>query len=91
MEYKKGYWITQFGDVIKISNMSTNHIRNTIGYLESHRDFYDIATMVLPYDIDSFDYEDNSHLVDEKIKELKEELKNRDIYEFNRICSIYIY
>lgn len=72
-EYKKGYWETSKHKIIKIEDMETSHIKNTINYLKRHRDFYDEYYV----DYSGFDYEDNSHLVDEKIKELEYELDKR--------------
>lgn len=79
--YKKGYWETKDHKVIKIVNMETSHIKNTINYLKKHRDFYD-EYYNLGYcdddDFESFDYEDNSELVDRKIEELEAELNRRN-------------
>lgn len=75
-EYKKGYWETKDHKVIKICDMETSHIENTIKFLEKHTDFYD-EYYGIANDWDSYDYEDNSHLVDKKIEELQEELDRR--------------
>ena len=32
---KKGYWMTKDGRILHVSQMSENHIRNTIKYIES--------------------------------------------------------
>lgn len=72
--YKKDWWETKDHKKIKISDMETSHIENTINYLQRHEDFYD------EYFGDNwfgYDYEDNSHLVDKKIKELQYELDKR--------------
>lgn len=56
------------------NEMETSHIENTIKYLQRHEDFYD------EYFEDNwfgYYYEDNSHLVDKKIKELQYELDKR--------------
>lgn len=75
-EYKKDYWETKDHKKLKISDMETSHIENTIKFLEKHTDFYD-EFYGIANDWDSYDYEDNSHLVDKKIKELQEELDRR--------------
>ena len=56
--------------------METSHIKNTISLLQRTRDFYDEGCGDL-WDTDTFYYDDNSYLVDIKIKELEEELKKR--------------
>lgn len=81
-KYKEGYWETKDHRIIKISNMDTSHIRNTINYLKRHRDFYDEEYFVgwtCDGDGDGqiYDYVDNFELVDKKIEELKEELNKR--------------
>lgn len=73
--YQKGWWETKDHIKIKISDMETSHIENTIKYLQRHPEFYD------EYFGDNwfgYDYEDNSHLVDKKIEELENELKRRN-------------
>lgn len=75
-EYKKGYWETKDHKKLKISDMETSHIENTIKFLEKHTDFYD-EYHGIANDWDSYDYEDNSELVYKKIKELQEELDRR--------------
>lgn len=75
-EYKKGYWETKNHRVIKICDMKTSHIENTIKFLKKHTDFYD-EYYGIANDWDSYDYEDNSHLVDKKIEELQKELDRR--------------
>lgn len=81
-EYKKGYWETKDHKILKISDMETSHIKNTIKYLERHKDFYDIAYGDFLYE--SYDYEDNSELVYRKIYELQEELNKRLIVESDK-------
>ena len=73
-EYKEGWWETKDHRKIKIEDMDTQHIKNTINYLERHHDFYDryYGDMYEPYE-----HEDNSYLVDKKIKELQHELDRR--------------
>lgn len=73
-EYKKGYWETKDHRKIKISDMETSHIENTIKYLQRHTDFYD-EYYGIANDYDSYDYEDNSELVYKKIEEFQEELE----------------
>ena len=78
--YKNGYWETKNHCKVKINDMKTSHIKNTINYLKKHRDFYDeyyILGCCNDDDFESFDYEDNSELVEKKINELEEELKKR--------------
>lgn len=74
--FKAGFWETRDHDVIKIEDMETSHIENTIALLLRTRDFYDEGCGDL-WDPDTFDYDDNSYLVDIKIEELEEELKKR--------------
>lgn len=74
--YKKGWWETKDHRKIKISDIETSHIENTIRYLQRHEDFYD-EYYGIANDWDSYDYEDNSHLVDKKIEELQYELDKR--------------
>lgn len=74
--YKQGWWETKDHKKIKICDMETSHIENTIKYLKKHTDFYDEGGGCA-WDIDSYWYEDNSHLVDKKIKELEYELNKR--------------
>lgn len=74
--YKKNWWETKDHKKIKISDMETSHIENTIKYLQKHEDFYDTFVHDI-FDGDIYDYEDNSHLVDKKIEELQYELDRR--------------
>lgn len=75
--YEKGWWETKDHQKLKISDMETSHIKNTINYLKRHTDFYDTGGGY-SWDIDSYWYEDNSELVDKKIEELECELKKRE-------------
>ena len=77
MNYKEGWWETKDHKKIKISEMETSHIKNTINYLKKHTDFYDMGGGYA-WDIDSYWYEDNSELVNKKIEELENELKKRE-------------
>ena len=74
--YKEEWWETKDHKKIKIIDMETSHIENTIKYLEKHRDFYDEGGGDA-WNVDSYWYEDNSHLVEKKINELKYELERR--------------
>lgn len=85
--YKKGWWETKDHKIIKIKDMETSHIENTIKLLKRNPTFYDEEYSYYGYDADSifYDYEDNSHLVEEKIDELEFELRLRkleDIYKW---------
>ena len=75
-EFRKGYWGTRDDKFIKIKDMETSHIKNTIRFLEANEDFYDECGGSI-YDTDSMYYEDNSELVFLKIEELNQELKQR--------------
>ena len=79
-EYKEDWWETKDHKKIKICDMETSHIENTIKFLEKRPHFYDVS-ICLRYcdddDFESYDYEDNSHLVYKKIEELKYELNRR--------------
>ena len=81
--YKDGWWETKDHKKIKIEDMETSHIQNTINFLKKHNKFYDEEYGY--YDFDDgdmfYDYEDNSHLVDKKIEELEYELNKRLIME----------
>ena len=81
--FKKGYWETKEHKIIKIKDMQTSHIENTINFLKQRPDFYDEEYSYYGYDVDSmyYDYEDNSHLVDDKIEELELELRFRKLEE----------
>ena len=74
--YKEGWWETKDHRKLKIEDMETSHIENTIKYLKKNKDFYDEGGGNT-WDIDSWWYEDNSHLVYKKIKELEYELNKR--------------
>ena len=74
--YKKDWWETKDHKKIKIADMETSHIENTINFLKKHPDFYDEGGGDY-WDIGSWWYEDNSHLVDKKIEELQYELDKR--------------
>ena len=76
-EYEKGWWETKDHHKIKIEDMGTSHIQNTINYLKRNTDFYDVCVGGGFGDWDDFDYEDNSELVNKKIDELEYELNRR--------------
>jgi hypothetical protein len=82
-EYKKGYWETKDHKIIKIKDMETSHIENTINFLKQRPDFYDEEYYCWGVDSDDmdYDYEDNSYLVDKKIEELELELRFRKLEE----------
>ena len=73
--YKKGWWETKDHKKIKIKDMETSHIENTIKYLKKNTNFYD---EIVGDNWFGYDYEDNSHLVDKKIEELENELERRN-------------
>lgn len=72
--YEKDWWETKDHRKIKICDMETSHIKNTINYLKRHTDFYDVCFGDNWY---GYEYENNSHLVDKKIEELEYELNKR--------------
>ena len=76
---KKDWWETKDHKEIKISDMETSHIENTIKFLKKHHNFYDEEYEFYDYDDGTFfyDYGDNSHLVNKKIEELQYELDKR--------------
>lgn len=39
--YKEDWWETKYHKKIKICDMETSHIENTIKFLKKHKDFYD--------------------------------------------------
>lgn len=77
--YKKGWWETKDHRKIKISDMETSHIENTINFLKKHRNFYDEEYGFYDYDKGEafYGYNGNSYLVDKKIEELQYELDRR--------------
>lgn len=77
--YKEYWWETKDHKKIKINDMETSHIENTIKFLRNHRNFYDKKYEFYDYDEGEafYDYEDNSHLVDKKTEELQYELDRR--------------
>ena len=83
--YIEGYWEMSNHKKIKISDMETSHIENTIRYLQRHKYFYD---ELVGDNWFGYDYEDNSHLVDKKIKELQQELNKRKEKEFLYECMV---
>ena len=78
-DYREGYWTTRESKTLRIQDMDISHLQNTIRYLEKHHDFFD-QFGGCAWDIDSYWYEDNSHLVDKKIGELQEELAKKEYY-----------
>lgn len=77
--YKKGWWETKDHRKIKISDMETSHIENTINFLKKHRNFYDEEYGFYDYDDGEvfYAYKNNSYLIDKKIEELQCELDRR--------------
>ena len=80
--YEKDWWETKDHRKIKISDMETSHIKNTIIFLKRKHDFYDEGYFVGwtgdgDGDGQIYDYIDNSDLVDKKIEELEYELNKR--------------
>ena len=80
--YEKGWWETKDHKKIKIADMETSHIENTIKYLKRNNNFYD-ETYFAGWTGDGYgdgqiyDYIDNSYLVYKKIEELEYELNKR--------------
>lgn len=77
MYYEKDWWETKDGTRIKIEDMETSHIINTIKFLKKRPGFYDIYVGGGFGECDDFDYESNYELVNKKIEELEYELKRR--------------
>lgn len=77
--YKKDWWETKDHKKIKISDMETSHIKNTIKYLQKNPQFYDEYYESYEFDCGEAYYycKNNSHLVNKKIKELRYELDKR--------------
>ena len=82
-EYKKDYWETKDHKIIKIKDMETSHIENSINFLKQRPDFYDEEYYCWGVDNDDmyYDYIKKSYLVDEKIEELELELRFRKLEE----------
>ena len=82
-DYKKGLWETKDHKIIKIKDMETSHIENTIKFLQKRPDFYDEEYSFWDGNMDGaiYDYVDNSDLVDKKIDELELELRFRKLEE----------
>lgn len=79
--YKKDWWETKDHKFLKIKDMDTSHIENTIKLLKRNPKFYDEEYSFWGGDSDGmfYDYEDNSYLVERKIDELEFELRLRKI------------
>ena len=80
--YEEGWWETKEHRHIKICDMETSHIENTIKFLQRNKDFYDEIyfdgwTCDGDGDGQIYALEDNEHLVDKKIEELQYELDRR--------------
>ena len=73
MEYIKDYWKTSKGEKLKISDMETYHIVNTIKFLYRNPLFYATGCEIE----DGCYLEDNEELVNKKIHELEKELFDR--------------
>lgn len=87
-DYKKGWWETKNHQKIKIKDMETSHIQNTINLLKRKPNFYDdcyFAGWTCDGDGDGqiYEYIDNSYLVDKKIEELEFELRLRKLERVN--------
>ena len=85
--YKKGWWETKDHKMLKIKDMETSHIENTIKFLKKRPNFYDEEYGYCGFEIDDFfyDYIDNSNLVEQKIEELELELRLRKIEKVGEI------
>lgn len=77
-KYKEGWWETKDHRKLKIEDMDTTHIKNTIAFLKRTPGFYD-EYYGYAWDPDSYDYDNNEHLVNHKIEELEYELKRRNV------------
>lgn len=77
--YKKDWWETKDHKFLKIKDMETSHIENTIKLLKRNPKFYDEEYGGIWGDDVFYDYEDNSHLVEQKIDELEFELRLRKL------------
>lgn len=78
-EYKEGYWETKDHKILKIKEMETSHIENTIKLLKRTPNFYDEEFGYQDFDECFYDYSNNSDLVDKKIDELENELRLRKL------------
>jgi hypothetical protein len=77
--YKEGWWQTKDYKWIKIKDMETSHIENSIKLLKRNSKFYDVE-FINKWEVENFHYyEHNSDLVDKKIDELEFELRLRKL------------
>lgn len=82
MEYEKDWWETKDHKKIKIKDMETSHIENTINFLKQRPYFYN-ETYFVGWTCDGdgdgqiIDTIDNRDLVGKKIEELECELNKR--------------
>lgn len=75
--YIKDKWETKDHRIINISDMTIEHLENTIKFLKKRPDFYDIECIENGVDIEEcfYDKYDGSKNVTNKIKELEMELR----------------
>ena len=75
--YIKDKWETKDHKIINISDMTIEHLENTIKFLKNRPDFYDIECIETGADLDECFYDNYNGFKDvaEKIKELELELR----------------
>lgn len=75
--YRKGKWETKDHRIIDISDMTIEHLENTINFLKKRPDFYDVEYIENGVDIEECfcDKYDGQKEVAKKIEELELELR----------------
>ncbi|MDO4391800.1 MAG: hypothetical protein Q4C11_01700 [Clostridium sp.] len=77
-------WITQNGNKMKVKNMTTQHIINTLKCIEDGRIQF-IINMGWAQDNDYQEFDENTKAKERWIKIFNDELERRNIYAKKRI------